>query len=339
MKPFDYYSLTSVDQAVALLTKYQDKAALLAGGSDLLGLMKDGISGPDMKPPTHLLDVRRIRGSGAITEQASGLRIGAAVTLTDLATSPVIAGNYSLLADAARQVAVPQIRNVATLGGNLCQRPRCWYFRNKLFSDCLRKGGSACYAQEPESENQNHSVVGNTPCAMVCPSDLALALVALDARAEIAGPKGRRTVTLEKFHMSADVNFKRETVLAPNELLVAVEIPAAARGRKGVYFKVRERQAFDFAQVSVALSVALSGSQVKDARVVFGGVAPFPLRSAQAESLLKGKQIGQQNVSALRAVAAEACTVALKGAKPLSKNGYKLRMASGALEQSLIMLA
>ncbi|HVN25090.1 MAG TPA: xanthine dehydrogenase family protein subunit M [Syntrophorhabdales bacterium] len=329
MKPFDYYKATTVQQAVDLLAKYQDKAAILAGGSDLLGLMKDRIEGPKMKLPQHVVDIKGIKDLAIIREQKTSLRIGAAVTITSIISSEVVAAKYPLLVQAAKQVAVPQIRNVGTLGGNLCQRPRCWYFRGKLFTECLRKGGGNCYAHD--GENQYHAIIGGDICAMVYPSDMAPALIALDAKAEIAGPKGSRTVPLEKFYVSPEKVIVRENVLAPQEMLVAVEIPASSQGRKGVFLKLKERQAFDFAIVSVAVSLASKGTILSDARIAFGGVAPFPLRSAKAEAALKGKE--------LKGAVSAACAVCVDGAQPMSKNGYKVDAAKGVLEQALTSLA
>ena len=329
MKPFDYYKVTTVGQAVDLLAKYQDNAAILAGGSDLLGMMKDRIEGPKLKTPQHLIDIKGIKELAYIKEQKTGLKIGAATTLTAIVSSEIAGAKYPLLVQAAKQVAVPQIRNVGTLGGNLCQRPRCWYFRGKLFPDCLRKGGGSCYAQD--GENQYHAIMGGEICAMVYPSDMAPALIALDARAEIAGPKGTRTVPLEKFYVSPDKQILRETVLSPQELLVAVEIPSTSQGRKGAFLKLKERQAFDFAIVSVAVTFALKGATVADARVVFGGVAPFPFRSVKAEAALKGKE--------LKNGAPAACAACVEGAQPLSKNNYKIDAAKGVLEQALSMLS
>ena len=329
MKPFDYYKVTTVQQAVDLLAKYQDKAAILAGGSDLLGMMKDRIEGPKMKMPQHLIDIKGIKELAYIKEQKTGLKIGAAVTLTGIISSETVRAKYPLLVEAAKQVAVPQIRNVGTLGGNLCQRPRCWYFRGKLFSDCLRKGGGSCYAQD--GENQYHAIMGGDICAMVYPSDMAPALIALDAKAEIAGPKGTRTVPLEKFYVSPDKQISRETVLSSQEMLVSVEIPSSSQGKKGAFLKLKERQAFDFAIVSVAVSMAFKGTTAADARVVFGGIAPFPLRSAKAETALKGKEL--KNAAPL------ACAACVEGAQPLSKNSYKVNAARGILEQALSMLS
>jgi xanthine dehydrogenase YagS FAD-binding subunit len=329
MKSFDYYKPTTVGQAVDLLAKYQEKAAILAGGSDLLGMMKDRIEGPKLKTAQHLIDIKGITELAYIREQKTGLKIGAATTLTAIISSEIVGAKYPLLVQAARQVAVPQIRNVGTLGGNLCQRPRCWYFRGKLFSDCLRKGGGNCYAQD--GENQYHAIMGRDICAMVYPSDVAPALIALDARAEIAGPKGTRMVPLERFYVSPEKQITRETVLSPQEMLVAIEIPAGSQGRKGAFLKLKERQAFDFAIVSVAAALVLKGTMVADARVVFGGVAPFPFRSVKAEAALKGKE--------LKNGAPAACAACVEGAGPLSKNNYKVDAARGILEQALSMLS
>ena len=329
MKPFDYYRVTTVGQAVALLTKYQEKAAILAGGSDLLGLVKDGVEGPALKTPKHLIDIKGIKDFAYIKEQKTGLRIGAGTTLSEIIHSDLIENKYPLVAQAAKQVAVPQIRNVATLGGNLCQRPRCWYFRGKLFSDCMRKGGANCYAKD--GENQYHAIMGGDICCMVYPSDMAPALIALDAKAEIAGPKGMRTILLEKFYVSPEQELTKENVLSHQEMLVAIEIPAASQGRKGVYLKLKERQAFDFAMVSVAVSLALKGSTVTDSRVVFAGLAPYPTRSVKAESALKGKE--------LKSAVSAACAASVQGARPLSKNAYKVDATKGILEEALSMLA
>ena len=329
MKPFDYYKVTSVSQAVSLLAKYQEKAAILAGGSDLFGLMKDRIEGPKMKAPQHLIDIKGIKDLRGIKEQKGGVKIGAATTITDIIGSDLVAKKYPLLLQAASQVAVPQIRNVGTLGGNLCQRPRCWYFRGRLFADCFRKGGGNCYA--PGGENQYHAVFGGEMCHMVAPSDLAPALVALDAKAEIAGPKGSRSMPLAQFYVMPEKNILRETILSPQEMLVGVEIPAPAQGAKSIFLKVKERQAFDFALVSVAVNLMLRGSTVSDSRVVFGGVAPVPLRSAKAEAALKGKD--------LKGAMSAACAGAVEGARPLGGNGYKILATKGALEKGLSQLA
>ncbi len=327
MKAFEYFKVTSVADAVALLAQHGEKSALLAGGSDLLGMMKDNVTGPKLKAPQYLISIKGIKGLSDIKEQKGVVRIGAAASITAISSSALLAGRYPLLVQAARQVAVPQIRNMATLGGNLCQRPRCWYFRGKPFKDCLRKGGDYCYARA--GENQYHAVLGAGGCHMVHPSDLAPALTALNARVEIAGVKGKRTVPIEQFYVQPDKNVLRENILAPQEMVVAVEIPAPVSA-KGIYLKLKERQAFDFAVVSVAVNLSLKNDIITEARVVLGGVAPIPFRSVKAEAALKGKRIKDAVAAASREV--------MVGAKSLSGNGYKITAAQGLLEKALSSL-
>ena len=329
MRGFNYYKVTSVAQAISLLTRYQEKASILAGGSDILGRMKDRLEGPKLQLPQHLLDIKGIKDLNYIMEQKNGLKIGATTSLSDIASSPLVARRYPLLSRAASQVAVPQIRNVGTLGGNLCQRPRCWYFRGKLFKDCFRKGGDNCYA--PAGENQYHAVFGGDNCNMVCPSDMAPALTALHARVEIATPKGNKLIPIEQFYVRPDKNLLKETVLGSTEMVLAVEIPIPAPVSKGIYLKLKEREAFDFAIASVAVMVTLKNDIVSDARIVLGGVAPFPLRATGAEAALKGKKI--------RDAMGTACKAAVEGARPMSNNGYKVKTAKGIMEEALSSLA
>jgi len=329
MRGFEYYKVTTVAQTLSLLTRYQEKASILAGGSDLLARMKDRLEGPKLRPPQHLLDITGIKDLNYIRQQKNGLKIGATTILIDIASSPLIADKYPLLSQAASQVAVPQIRNVGTLGGNLCQRPRCWYFRGKLFKDCFRKGGDNCYATS--GENQYHAVFGGENCHMVCPSDLATALTALSARVEVATPKGNRIIPIEQFYVRPVKSVLRETVLGSSEMVVAVDIPAPAPGSKGVFMKLKEREAFDFAIVSAAAMVTVKNHIVSDARIVLGGVAPFPLRSTSAEAALKGKSISD--------VMDTVCKTAVDGAQPLSNNRYKVIAAKGITEKALSSLA
>lgn len=329
MRPFSYYKPASVAQAVALLSKHQQKAAILAGGSDLLGMMKDRVEGPKLKMPGFLIDIKGIKELKYIREEKDGLKIGAGTSLSDILSSNVIAKKYPLLHQAASQVAVPQIRNVGTLGGNLCQRPRCWYFRGRLFQDCYRKGGNHCYAAG--GENRYHAIFGGAKCYMVHPSDLAPALIALNARVEIASSKGERTVPLEKFFVGPDKNMLGETVLSPQELVLAVSIPNPGSMSKGVYLKLKERQSFDFALVSVAVNVSLKNNIVDQARIAFGGLAPFPMRASKAEAALKGKTMKDAIAAARKA--------ATDGAQPLGDNRYKIDAAAGILEEALVQLA
>jgi xanthine dehydrogenase YagS FAD-binding subunit len=324
MRGFDYYKVTTVTQAISLLTRYQEKAAILAGGSDILTIMKDRLQGPKLRAPQHVLDIKGIKGLNSIREEKDGLRIGATTTLSDIAASPLIAGRWGLLSQAAGQVAVPQIRNVGTLGGNLCQKPRCWYFRGRLFKDCFRKGGGNCYA--PGGENQYHAIFPADNCCMVCPSDMATALTALNARVEVATIKGNKWIPMEQFYVRPEKNVLKETVLGPAEIVVAVEIPAPVRGSKGVFLKLKEREAFDFAIVSAAVMVTIENNILLDSRIVLGGIGPVPFRAKVAEAVLKGKKIAD---------AMEAVPRAVEGAQPLSNNGYKVKAARGLLEEAL----
>ncbi len=329
MRPFSYYKVTSVAQAVAVLSKHPQKAAILAGGSDLLGMMKDRVEGPKLQAPAFLVDIKGIKELNFIREDKEGLRIGAGTPVGEIAASETIAKKFPLLHQAANQVAVPQIRNVGTLGGNLCQRPRCWYFRGHSFDDCYRKGGKQCYAVG--GENRYHAVFGGQKCFMVHPSDLAPALVALDARVEIASAKGNRIVPIEKFYVGPEKSLTGETVLTPQELVLAVTIPSAAATSKQVYLKLKERQAFDFALVSVAVNASMKGNVVDQVRVAFGGLAPYPMRSAKAEAALKGKS--------LKDAIAAACKAATEGAQPLQQNRYKIAAAAGILQEALSQIA
>jgi xanthine dehydrogenase YagS FAD-binding subunit len=329
MRGFDYYKVTTVAQAISLLTRYQEKAAILAGGSDILTMMKDRLQGPKLRAPQHLIDIKGIKDLNSILEQKDGLRIGATVTLSNIASSLLIAGRYPLLSQAAGQIAVPQIRNVGTLGGNLCQRPRCWYFRGKLFKDCLRKGGDNCYAVA--GENQYHAVFPADNCCMVCPSDMATVLTALHASAEISTPKGNRLIPVEQLYLRPEKNPLRETVLSSAEMVLSVVIPVPETGSKGIYLKLKEREAFDFAIVSVAAIVTFKSDIVSSARIVLGGVGPAPLRATAAEEALRGKKI-RDSIDA-------ACTSAVEGARPLASNGYKVKAAQGIVEKALNSLA
>jgi len=328
MKTFEYIKASTVGDTVSLLAKYGEKAALFAGGSDLLGMMKDGIEGPHLKPPQYIITIKSIKELASITDNKGSIRIGAVATITDIGDSELLAKRCPLLVQAARQVAVPQIRNTATLSGNICQRPRCWYYRGKLFRDCMRKGGDYCYAQA--GENQYHAIIGGNRCHMVYPSDLAPALTALNATVEIVSAKGKRKVPIEQFYVRPENNVLKENVLTPQEMVTAVEIPLQGE-TKGTYLKLKERLAFDFAVASVAINLTVKNDSITDSRIVFGGLSPFPFRSVKAEAALKGKSI--RNGIAL------ASQAAMAGATPLKNNAYKITAAAGLLEKGLALLA
>ena len=293
-----------------------------AGGTDLLGCARDEVFEVE-----KLVSISRLEELKGITHaDEGGIRIGALTTISEIAASAVIRESYPGLAQAASDVASPQLRNQGTLGGNLCQRPRCWYFRGDFH--CAKKGGDMCYAVE--GENRYHAIFGGDPCYIVHPSDTAPMLVALGAEVRISGARGERSMALEDFFVLPDQDLERENVLQQGEIVTEVVLPAAS-GVKSSYRKIRERGAWDFALVSVALAVRLSGSTVAEARVVLGGVAPAPWRSAAAEAALIGKE-------PTPSVAAAVAAAAVAGAQPLEQNAYKVLLAKGALMESLVAL-
>ena len=319
---FTYVRPSSLDEAVRLAGA--PGARLHAGGTDLLGCLRDGVLAADTV--VSLQGVQELRGIAATAD--GGVRIGALATLTEVAASPLIRDAYRALAEGAAAAASPQLRNQGTLGGNLCQRPRCWYFRGDFH--CARKGGDTCFAAA--GENQYHCIFGGETCFIVHPSDTAPALVALAAQARIAGPSGRRAVPLESFFVPPAKDFTRETVLEPGEILTEVVLPPPAAAPRSVYRKVRARGAWDFALAGVAVALSLRNGTVAAARVVLAGVAPVPWRSAAAERALVGQKLSV-------ATAARAATAAAAGAEPLSENGYKVALVRGIVEEAVLSLA
>lgn len=318
MKAFSYVNAAGEKEAIAALVPERGRVLPIAGGMDLVGLMKDYIAQPDRLVNVKTLDRAIRKGSDG------GLRIGAAVTLADLAAHADVAKMYPALVEAAAEVGTPQIRNLGTVGGNLNQRPRCWYFRNEEFH-CLKKGGSRCFAVD--GENQYHAIFGGGPCHIVHPSSLAVPAIALNARFRIVGPAGEREVPAADYFVMPDRNLFGETVLAPNELLTHMILPAPT-GRNATY-EVRFRQSYDWPLAIASVALSLDGQTIRDARVVMGSVAPIPWRASAAEAALKGKRISEETAIA----AAEA---ALTGAKPLSNNAYKVQVARTAVKRAIL---
>ncbi len=325
MKAFEYVNPADVKGAISALTAGGRDAKLLAGGIDLLGELKEYIRTPDV-----VVNLKSVPGLNKIESDAkSGLRIGALVTLTDLVENPIIRQKYSALSDAALSVGTPQIRNVGTIGGNLCQRPRCWYYRDEEVV-CLKKGGNKCYAIE--GENQYHAILGGGPSFIVHPSDCAPALMALGASVEIAGPKGTRVVPLDKFFVLPADNIFNENVLLSNEVVTHVIVPVPAAGSKSHYMKIRHKESFDWALAGAAVSLVMAGNTVKDCRVVLSGVAPIPWRSKEAENVLKGRAITAE-------VAAQAGAAAVAKAKPMAKNQYKVPLTQNTVKLAVLHAA
>ena len=324
MPPFQYVEAQTVDEAVALLA--EPGAVAMGGGTDLLPQVRDGVVAAE-----RLVGLAAIPGMTAIAETGGGLTIGAAATIADVAAHPVVRRRYAALAEAAGGLATPQIRNEGTIGGNLNQRPRCWYYRSPLIP-CLKKGGDRCYALA--GNTRLLCVTGGDRCYIVHPSDTAVALSALDARLETAGPNGGRELAVGEFFAGPGRDMLRENVLEPGELLTRITLPADAPERS-VYLKVRERESGDFALVSVAAALTLDGvgadAVIAKCRVAIGGVAPVPYRAAEVEDFLAGRPAN--NVDP-----AEAAALALPNATPLPQNGYKLPMARNTVKRAISLL-
>jgi xanthine dehydrogenase YagS FAD-binding subunit len=324
MNRFEHVDAVSIEDAISWLDEGWD-ARIIGGGTDLLGEMKGGIIAP-----ARLVNIKTISELRGIDDRGSdGIRIGALTTLTAVESDPSIAASLSILGQAAGSAASPQLRNMGTIAGNLCQRPRCWYYREKDVP-CLRKGGKRCFAVR--GDNRYHCILGGGPCFIVHPSDTAPALIALDARLTIAGPAGERTLPVEEFFVLPGTDPHRENVLQANELITRIDISAPDEGSAGVYIKFRERQSWDFAVVSVAAQLTLDGAKCTGARIVMGGVAPAPWRSREAESELEGRTLDAESIE-------KAADAAVAEAKPMSGNGYKVTIARNLVRQALGDLA
>ncbi len=328
MKAFAYVEPDSLQAATQALAKAGPRARLIAGGVDLLGEMKDRLIEPDT-----VVNLKSVPGLDAIRVDADQtLRIGALVTLTALAEHETVRRAFPAVADAARSVGSPEIRNVGTVGGNLCQRPRCWYYRSPLHA-CLKKGGDVCFTTTGDS--RYHAIFGGGPSFIVHPSDLAPALIACEARVTITGPSGKRELPLEQLYVLPRVRIDHETILQPGEIVTEVALPASASttaGTKSLYLKFKEKDSFDFALVAVAAALRVQGGQVAAARLVLGAVAPVPWRSKEGESALIGGALDA-------AAAARAADAALAAADPMPHNGYKVPLAKTLITRALLALA
>ena len=320
MNAFEYVSAQSVAEVGELLAANGQAARIIAGGTDLLGEVKQGTARPSRLVGLHSID--HLRG---IRLHDRGLLIGAMTTIAEIAEHENVRSRFAVLAEACGSVATPQIRNVGTLGGNLCQKPRCWYYRSPLF-DCLKKGGDRCFAHE--GMNKFHAIFDTGICPAVHASDTAVALCALNARVLLMSSDGARTMPVEDFFVLPDEDVTVENVLRPGEMVAEIEIPAASPSLRSIYLKAKERQAMDFALASVALSLEVSEGVVSHARVVLGGVAPVPYRAHSAEDALAGARVSEADSERIGRIAAE-------GATPLSDNGYKVRLVSGLVSRAV----
>ena len=326
MKGFELYEPTTVKEAVDLLTKLGSKAKVLAGGSDLVaGVMKDWVEGAGMPLPGALVDVTTIPQLRGIKVDKTGATIGANTTLTEIVESAALTEQFSLLTQAAHSVASPLIRNYGTLGGNINQRPRCWFLRGEDFN-CYKKGGDFCFSVG--GDNRYHAIIGGELCYIVHPSDTATALLSLYAQAKTVGPSGERVLPFDNYFTGPREDVLRENILKPNEIMTEVFIPAPAPGTKQSWMKLKNRQVYDFAVVSVAAAFTVENDMWKDGRIVLGGVAPVPYRATVVENQLKGKNIK----TAIKQAAAIIRTVA----RPMSSNAYKVDIAQNLLERTIL---
>jgi len=321
MRAFEYASPTSTKQALSLLGAASGGALVLAGGTDLLALMKD-----DIVHPKRLVNIKEIRELDGVASSSLGLRIGALTTLADLADNVNIVKDYSALADALNEAASPQIRNMATLGGNLCQRPRCWYFRNGLGLLPKDQSGKDLVAT---GENRYHAILGNDgPAKFVSPSSIAPALIAYGAKIRLIGPNGKRELPLDKFFVIPKTEDQREHDLKRDEIVTEVVLPPAA-DLKSAHYEIRQKNAFDWPLATAAVVFQMSGSTVQSARVVMGYVAPTPWLSEEAAQAIIGKSISEETAKA-------AADAAVQAAKPLSQNAYKVQLARVAVKRAIL---
>jgi xanthine dehydrogenase YagS FAD-binding subunit len=322
MRPFEFIEPTTLAEVVRVLHTGAGQAHLMAGGSDLLGELKD-----DVMHYERLVSLAGLPELRAIHQDETGLRLGALVTLDELEYEPRLQGPYSILAEAARGVATPEIRRQGTLGGNLCQRPRCLYYRSAL-TPCLKKGGTDCPAAAGPYQDYL-SIMGGPDCFSVHASDLAPPLIALGGHVVLTGTTGERTLPLAQFFAGPERDVQRENVLAEDEVLTAVILPSPVTDWRGTYLKARERTAGDFPLVSVALGYALNNGAIRHVRMVLGGVAPVPWRSPQAEAVLEGQSPSPE-------LAARAAQAALAEARPLNHNAFKVEIGRALIARAIL---
>src|SRR5262245_25355475 len=326
MKSFTNSNARDLQHAVTLAqqTRQQGRAAsFVGGGSDLLALVKERIATPDV-----LVNLKTIKGLDSVKPANGGVNVGGLITLDTLSRHDLIRRQYTVLAEAAETVATPQIRNVGTLAGNVCQRPWCWYFRNGF--PCYKNGGSTCFSFG--GENQFHAIFGGGPSYIVHPSDTAVALLALDAKFGIVGALGERVLGAADFFALPLSNPARENVLSNDEVLAEVQLPASRAGIRSTYHKIMDREAWTHAVVSAAIVLEMDKQVCRSARIVLGGVAPIPWRLPKVEQMLAGERITE-------ALAAKAAEAALEGARPLAKNAYKVPLTKGVVRRTLLELA
>ena len=318
MQSFEYVNPTTVQEAVGLLGSKWGQTDVLAGGTDLISLMKD-----HLHEPKRVVNIKNIKELEGVSKTADGLRIGALVTMDELAKNADVKASFKSLSDAAAGIPSPQIRHMGTAGGDLCQRPRCWYYRQGMGLFAMKDGKSLI----PGGENKYHSIFAEGPAYFVSPSSLGPALVALNARVKLVSAKGTREVPVAKFFVVPKDESAREIALQPNEILTEIIVPNATV--KTSTYELRQKEALDWPLVAAAVTLEMNGTTVKSARVVLGHVGPTPVESAAAARALVGKTVTAANAEA-------AGKAAVAGAKPLSQNAYKVTLAKVAVKRALL---
>jgi xanthine dehydrogenase YagS FAD-binding subunit len=319
MEKFEYGNPASVAEATKLLGSSWNDAQVLAGGTDLISLMKDYVVSPK-----RVVNIKNIKELSGVHSAGGGLRIGATVSLEELAAHPEVRHRYPAIAEAARGIASPQIRHMGTVGGDLCQRPRCWYFRNGLGLLAMKDGKSLV----PNGENQYHAIFASGPAYFVSASSLGPPLAALGAKVRLVSPSGSREVEVERFFVVPQTEESREIALLPNEVLTEVLVPGAMGVRNATY-EIREREAMDWPLATASVALKMTGAKITHARIVLGHVAPTPWTATEAERYLAGKTISEST-------AEEAGKAAVADAKPLSQNAYKVQLAKVAVKRALL---
>ena len=321
MPMFELFQPTSIDDALALLDRHGSEAWVMAGGLDTFDWLKDRT-----KRPSVVVDLSQVAGLRGVKEVNGGLEIGATTPLTEIVNHPVVREKFGLLMEAASLVASPQIRNQGTLGGNLSQDTRCWYYRSGW--SCYRAGGNICYADTPTAIIREHAILEQDRCVAVNPSDTAPALIALDAELVIRSSRGERVLKAEDYFVGPAIDIQRMTVLRPGELLTAIRIPATWAGAQFYFEKVRDRNVWDFALVNVASALKVSGTTIQQARVAVGAVAARPLRLTAVETAIAGQPRTE-------ATAELAGSLATTGATPLRYNGYKIPLMRNLVKRAV----
>ncbi|MFP6825418.1 MAG: xanthine dehydrogenase family protein subunit M [Pseudohongiellaceae bacterium] len=321
MPDIELYQPTDEASALALANTLGSDGWLLGGGQDTYGWLKDR-----NKTPAAMIELTQVDAWKGIRETADGVEIGAVTTITEIATNPLIQSKYALLSTAAGRVASPQIRNVGTLGGNLVQDARCWYYRRGL--DCYRAGGNICYADSPEGLNREHALFGSSRCVAVSPSDTAPALVALDATMVVSSVGGQRLIAAQDFFVGPARDITHMTVLNEGEILTAVRIPNTWANAEFYFEKVADRNVWDFALVNVAAAFKVSGGTIEDVRIVCGAVECVPRRLDAVEDAIRGQQRSEQ-------LAEEVASIASEGARPLNYNYFKVPLMENLVKRAI----